>query len=356
MKRACILGLSLTLLLSGCSSTSDKRRPEFTSGFPTYDCPPHLEAQTRILAEVFPLADVHVQEYSIKTIGARARRIMLTLEPAGLSADDTIVWSSTTVSSLGGTFSKWTRLQSRQQTLEPMSTQPTVRGSNKNMKLRDESASVVASPGQLRITRIAQAQGNLVDALFVDVTIMPGGSVVDDIEVSTQQLWDANGQPRSPDVIGFNVTPVRHPPGLDVVEGLIEATFVVRVGRTGEEWACSANTRVTLVDRDAVRLPYWDVGFAPKNAARQEWLALFDPARGAIRPIFSSPEAANAFANWLQLSKPTHIAGYTVGAFKQRNFRQTRPYGVVNADSMGTFRPIAADDFSIIRAGAVGEP
>lgn len=354
MRHASVWALLPAAVLCGCASAPVTRRPEFVSGFPTYDCPADLENQTRVLAEVFPLADLQAREYSIKTTGMRNRRVMLTLEPAGLRRDDTIVWSSITLSPFGGTFTAWTRLQTSEGTIVPAKTPSAVDAEGGTKQDRD-SVAVIAVPGQLRIRRVAHGKQNLADAVFIDVEIMPGGTMVDDVEFTSLNLWEADGKPLPASDISFELTPVRHPPALDVVEARVEASFVVRVGRTGDEWACTSETRVAMVDREAIRQHYWDLGFAPTNASRQEWLALFDETRGPIRPIFDSPAVANAFVNWLQITKPAEIAGYRLGAFRQRDHRPTRPYSALDADSMRTFRPITAEDFSALRSGPVGE-
>lgn len=328
-----------TLLLTGCTSAT--RHAEFSGGHPLHDCPEQLVGQVNLQAEVRPIelnaSSLHAT--SIATTGSLGRQLLVSVTPSGLRSKDRIVWSRLTVASFGGTFVAWDRLHTSE------STAPA----------RDEVATVALSPGQVKITRAARAKKDLAGMHSIDLLVMPGGVVVDDAVVRIAKLWDDHGVPVAAADIAPQFIPVRHPPGLDVVEASLELDFVVRVGETGDEWTCSAESRVTLVDQDSLRQPFWDLGLAASNSSRREWLALFDPALGAVRLVVDSPASAHALASWIRATRSTRVGSYSLAAFRQPNDRANRPFGPVDEDLMRTLRPVAVEDISAIVVGPVGE-
>ena len=175
----------------------------------------------------------------------------------------------------------------------------------------------------------------------IDVQVTPGGVAVDDTVVRIPRLWRADGTPLPAREVTAELLPVRHPPGLDTVEASLTLNFVIRIGQGGDEWSCSAEARATLVDREAVRQPYWDLGLASDNSARREWLALFDAALGGIRLVFDSPAAAHSFAEWLRATRSSEVGRYTVRVFKQ---------------SPQSLRPLTDSDIDAVAIGPIGEP
>jgi hypothetical protein len=99
--------------------------------------------------------------------------------------------------------------------------------------------------------------------------------------------------------------------------------------------------RSTLVDQDAVRQPFWDLGLASANSGRREWLALFDPGLGGVRLVFDSPAAAKALADWMRATRSTQVGPYPVRAFAQ---------------SLHSLRSLDAHEIDAIAVGPVGEP
>ncbi|MGH8185414.1 MAG: hypothetical protein ACREUC_02530, partial [Steroidobacteraceae bacterium] len=263
------------------------------------------------------------------------------------------VWSTLTVASYGGTFLGWDTLQTTTGVTSPWSNLPAPTPQRRDE--RAEIASVALAPGQLKIARTARGRTDLAGMYSIDVLLMPGGVVVDDTVVHIPTLWDQNGAPLPAAAISPQLVPVRHPPGLDVVEATFELDFVVRRG-TGDEWSCSAQTRATLVDQDALRQPFWDLGLASSNSARREWLALFDPALGGVRLVFDSPARANALVDWLRATRSSRLGPYAVGAFQQTSRHPRRPFASVNEDTLRTFRPLADRDIDAIVVGPVAEP
>ena len=339
--RQALLALPLvTVVVSAC--TAAPHRPEFSAGYPVNDCPDYLENQVQVRAEVRPTqlsaADFH--QNSIVTVGSLARRLLVSVVPAGLSRDDRIVWSALSVASYGGTFLGWDRLQTESGAAQAQS----------------EIATVALSPGQLKITRVAQRKTNLAGMHSIDVLLMPGGVVVDDTVLRIPNLWQETGSPTPAGALTPQLVPVRHPPGLDIVEATLQLDFVVRIGKTGEEWSCSAETRMTLVDQDSLRQPFWDVGLASPNSARREWLAVFAPDHGGVRLAFESPTDAHAFADWLRATGSTQLGPYQLRVFRQADRRSGRPFGSLTEEAMRTLRSFEAADIRALAVGPVGEP
>lgn len=315
--------LAASLALAACAGTP--HRAEFSHGYPVHDCPDLLDGQVRLEVEArnTPPPAAAIRDNSIPTTGVLGRRLVISVSPAGLRPGDRIVWSALTVASYGGTFLAWDRLH-----------QP-------EHEQRDEIATVALAPGQLRIMRAARGKTDLAGMYSIDVALMPGGVAVDDTVVRIARLWHEDGTPLPTREVAPQLLPIRHPPGLDTVEANFDLDFVVRLGQGGDEWSCSAQVRATLVDQDAVRQPFWDLGLASVNAGRREWLALFDPALGGVRLVFDSPAAANSFAAWMRASRSTQVAQYAVRAFGQ---------------SLQSLRPLTDDDIDAVAVGPVGEP
>ncbi|MDY6947923.1 MAG: hypothetical protein SXG53_19625 [Pseudomonadota bacterium] len=343
MKHHALLMLLPWIALAGCSSPLP-RHAEFTSGYPTYDCPQALEGQVTLQAEVRPieLQTASLQQVAIATRGSLGRRLLVSVTPAGLRPQDRIVWSSLSVATFGGTLLGWERFELAD---------PGQRSA--------QTTTVVVSPGQLKITRIARAdkgRADLAGQQSIDLLIMPGGVAVDDTVVRFSALWADDGTPSSSDRVSPQLIPVRHPPGLDVVEATLELSFVVRVGATGDEWVCASHARVILVDRDSLRQPLWDLGLASANATRKERLALFDPTLGAVRMVFDSPAGAHSFASWLRATAATQVGSHPLSVFEQAGPWAARPFGPVGADVMRTLRPLTTADIAAIKVGPAGEP
>jgi len=338
--RPALLPPLVAVVLGACSAPA--HRPEFSAGYPVHDCPEALEGQVQLRAEVRPaqLSAAAFRENTIATTGAVARRLLISIIPAGLNPEDRIVWSALSADSLGGTFLGWDGLQTESGAADKQS----------------EIATVALAPGQLKITRVAQRKTNLAGMHSIEVLLMPGGIAVDDTVVRIPNLWQQNGTPVPGNALAPQFVPVRHPPALDIVEATLQLDFVVQIGKTRDEWTCSAETRVTLVDQDSLRQPFWDVGLAMPNSVRREWLAVFAPDRGGVRLAFESPASAHAFVDWLRVTHSTQLGSYELRVFKPATRRSGRPFGSLTEEAMQTFRPLASEDLRALAVGPVGEP
>lgn len=150
--------------------------------------------------------------------------------------------------------------------------------------------------------------------------------------------------------------PLCHPPAFDVVEATLELTFIVRVAETADEWVCTSDARVTLVDRESLRQPIWDLGIVSANAVRTDRLALFDPTLGAVRLVFDNPANAHSFASWMRATGATRIGDYSLSIVQQPTPWRARPFGPVTEEAMQTLRPVTASELDVITLGPAGEP
>lgn len=338
MKHPLPMLLLTSLALSGCGTPP--QRAEFVSGYPTYNCPDRLEGQVTLQAEIRPLElAMSLPQPPITTRGRVAKRLFVSVTPAGLRPEDRIIWSTLRVATLGGTLVGWDHFE------QLGAKRPT-----------QETSTIVASPGQLKITRIARGRDHLAGTASIDLHIMPGGVAVDDTVVHFAALWTDRGTPLATDHVSPRFIPLRHPPGLDVVEATLELSFVVRQAETGDEWVCSSETRVTLVDRESLALPLWDLGLASENAVRKERVALFDPTLGAVRLVFDDPTQAHSFVSWMRATGASQVGTYALSIVEQPVPRATRPFGPVSEDVMPTLRPVTSADLGGIKVGPAGEP
>lgn len=328
-----------SIALTGCANPP--HRAEFSGGYPAYDCPDHLAGQVTLRAEVRPaeLRAASFHDTAIATSGSVGKRLLVAVTPSGLRPKDRVIWSTLNVATYGGTLLGWDKLDTGAESTA-----------------RDQLATVGLSPGQLKITRIAKGRTDLTGHYSVDLLVMPGGVAVDDAIVHVPALWRELGTPLKADVIAPQLVPVRHSPGLDVVQASLELSFVVRMGDTGDEWVCAADTRVTLVDVDSLRLPFWDLGLASANSSRREWLAMTDPERGAVRLVFDDPASAHAFASWLRMTRSTRVGNHELAVFQQSGRLTGKPFGPVGEDMMKTLRPLTDQDIERIVVGPAGEP
>jgi hypothetical protein len=122
-------------------------------------------------------------------------------------------------------------------------------------------------------------------------------------------------------------------------------------------WSCSATSHEVLVDREAIRPALWDVGVPIKfGGSRRRWLALYSPAIGAVRAVFTTPEAAGAFAAWLQKVGAAAAGKYSLGLFTPADPNEKGRILPFDTSIMDTFQPIAADEIALLTVGEIDKP
>lgn len=321
------------------------------------DCPDDLRHLYSVSAESLPVAlpQALVRDDAVATSGQQARRVVISVAARRPVPAERIVWSALSLSTFGGTFSGWTDLRTPFTVVNALEAASSTPLSPQSRGYPAETASVIYAPGEIKIVRSARGKADLSGTVAMDVVVTPGGIEVDDTVMRVAKLWSADGAPLPPQAIEFELAPARHPPGYDVVDATAEVEFVVRRGN-GDEWSCAAETRVTLVDQDAVRPPLWDIGVASSsNGRRNAWLALSDPATGVIRLIFESPSAANAFTHWVKATSAGGLGRYSLGVIQPTIPPARRPFAPLDLASLRNFRPLTNDEISALKVGALGE-
>jgi hypothetical protein len=319
--RVSLLAL-LAMALFGCVATNTVDIEHFDA------CPDTLEPGINLTAFSRPLRSA---------AGTLQRRIVVTAAQTYAQRGTRIVWSRLSIRSLGGNFLSWSRLKT-------------------NRGPRDESNSVSYSPGQLIVTRETQTGVNLAGSVMLDAALTPGGITVDDTVMRIPKLWESRTKPLAAQDLQIELLPVRHAPGYDGIEALINLDYIVQNPRQHREWSCSAQAHALLVDRDEVRPPYWDLGVSQLNAGRKYWLALFDESHGILRALFESPAAANAFATWIRASGSDKAGSFTLGLFDGTQPKSLRPFVPVDKTAFDTFRPLLAAEAKDLRVGPLGQP
>jgi hypothetical protein len=259
-----------------------------------------------------------------------ARRLLISASPARDAAGVKVLDSTLTVYVVGGAFVG------------------SVSGT-----ARDRAVEFI--PGRVRIEPFLNTSRLHAETLALDVALLPGGAPADKVTVSLPPLWSPDRQPVSPDTLQITTSAQRHLTNFDVVEARARLDVDgIQKKRSRDIWRCSYETRFTLVDHDSVLPALWDLRIAPGPGKPRRWLALFEPAVGPFRAIFTSAEAAQAFAIWLRATGATQAGRFQLGLFEadQGKSPSTIP---VDRDIASTFRPASVDEVQALRVGRLGE-
>jgi len=289
---------------------------------------------------------------SIAAWGEFDRRVIVMLMRQGLVPRDAITSVKATIEPFGGTFSAWRRFESANLRLEPVSSEGML---NRASRSKSEEVFVTLDPGRATVLRMGRQLMDLSGSQSIDLHVKPGGVVVDDTLVKINRLWNDDGSAVSSSVASISITPLRRPPGFDVVEATVNVSSTIRIAGTGESCRCLTEQRVTLVDQNTIRQPLWDLGLAGANGLRLSWLVLMHPANGYTRVVFDSPTAANSLANWIKATGATRIGEYALGVVQPVSQKRGRPFGPLDPDSMKSFRQLKETELHQLKLGALGE-
>lgn len=109
-----------------------------------------------------------------------------------------------------------------------------------------------------------------------------------------------------------------------------------------------------------IEMPFaalWDIGVPIRlGASRKKWLAVYSPAIGAVRAVFTTPEAARAFITWLQQVGGTTAGKYSLGLFIPASPNEKGHILPIDNSVMDTFQPIAADEIALPKVGEIDKP
>lgn len=340
---ACGIAAVSLLYIGGCAGWPAEL-PDDLSSLPA--CPAELTTGVGVSVATLPihLPSEVASDVALDTLAPVSKRIVIT---------STAHWYRLSLRTLGGTLEAWTRLEAGGALIEAASDGP-----------RPENAHAVrgrirveAEKGGLTITRppASEPDDSRATAIMADVVLLPGGVPIDESVVRIPQLWDAKGAALAPDVVRVDLEPTRHVPGFDAIEAELVLDYVQWNSRTRQVCKASAMTRATLVDKDVVRPPLWDLGVSTLNQSRTQWLGLRNPQSGVFRAVFDSPTAATSFANWIRATRSTRAGPYEIGLF-QRGSYALRPLVPVDRGVPETFQLLTPDQQDQLRVGPLGGP
>jgi hypothetical protein len=213
-----------------------------------------------------------------------------------------------------------------------------------------------AIPGRVSVTPFLSGKTLHAQTQAIDIVILPGGVAVDQPVISVASLWDKDARPIAPAQLDVKLSPLRLSSVYRTVEAKIKLDYSISNSRGAERFSCSAARQAVLVDRDAIRPALWDIGVPTQYGARKQWLALYSPATGALRAVFTTLEAADAFTRWVQQVGAVGAGPYTLGLFTPAEPNEEEPVLPADASIMETFHPISAEELAHLRVGEIDKP
>jgi hypothetical protein len=326
-----------TAMLIGCGHSP--LRPDETARATAADCPDALREQLRIAASATPTLLPDQPE------GLLARRLLISAAPAHGAAGTKVNWSTLTVTIVGGTFAG---------DIQTPDSRSRMRIHPSPWEVAHNRALEVI-PGRVRVQPFLSSSKLRAETVALDVTVVPGGIPADKITASFPHLWTPDGHPVAPETVEIAVSAERHPTVFDVVEAHVSLD-VEGTGppRSGDVWRCTYETRLTLVDHDSLLPPLWDLHIASRDGKPKRWLALFEPAVGPFRAIFTDAQTAQAFATWLHSTGATQVGQYQLGLFEADKGR-TPATIPADQDIGSSFQLASPVDMRILTAGRLGE-
>lgn len=353
------IGAFTTTVLVGCT-VSPPRLGEAAQATPA-DCPDELRERVRVATSAMAIS---LPDGLSSQAGTRqleelvARRLLISATPARGAAGVRVRGSALMVTIVGGTFAG--SVSAAETDIKPTreihvagSPSGTVMRSNPREVARDRALEII--PGRLRVEPFLSSSKLHSETIALDVTLVPGGAPADKMTVSLPPLWTPERHPVSPETLQITVSAERHLTVFDVVEAHVSLD-VDGIGPRGSRdiWRCSYKTSFTLVDHDSVLPALWDLRIVSRQGKPTRWLALFEPAVGPFRAIFTSAEAAQAFATWLRTTGATRAGRYQLGLFEadEGGSQSTVP---ADLDIASRFRPASADDVQTLTVERLGE-
>jgi hypothetical protein len=324
------LTIVLAALVTACATPTatvpdkeaDRPCPEWTSG---------QLGLTVSLAPITVPPALTINEGAVPGYGIQARRITIAVKPPQAASSMRLSASTLSIYIFGGIFRGWA----------------TPDGQFADASIGSKAAS--AKP-QSRIVSSTQA----LEA--IDIAILPGGVAVDQPVVSATSFWDKDERPIAPAQLDVKLSPLRLSSVYRTVEAKIRLDYEISNSSGSERFSCSATRQAVLVDRDAIRPALWDVGVPTQYGARKTWLALYSPATGAVRAVFTTLEAAIAFTRWVQQVSAITAGNYRLGLFTPADRNEEEPVLPADASIMETFHPITAEELVNLRVGEIDKP
>jgi hypothetical protein len=320
-------------------------------------CPEWTSGQLGLTVSVVPIAvpgTLTVSEGAVSGYGIQARRISIAVKPPRAAASVRLIASTLSINILGGNFRDWATPADQ---FADTGIASTVAPANSRPRTVSSTQAFEATSGRVRVSPFLSGNRLHAQTQAIDVVIVPGGAAVDQPVVVTSSLWDKDKRPIAPAQLNIELSPLRLSSIYETVEAAIDLDYEISSANGSVAWSCSATSHEMLVDRDAIRPALWDVGVPIKfGASRKRWLALYSPAIGAVRAVFTTPEAARAFAAWLQQVGGATAGKYSLGVFTPADANEKGRMLPFDTSIMDTFQPISADEIALLKVGEIDKP
>lgn len=287
------MGFLIASELAGCQSTGGGQPSP--AALEDAGCPEGMQDQVRVAASAVPLempAELAHGAEANAHLGQFARRVIVSVAPKSAVRGAKVFSSTLAMSTVGGVFAGWATLDRGQE--------------------RFNALDVI--PGRLRIQPFLNSKSLQAQTMTVDMLVSPGSQPLDELAVSTSPLWSNEQLPVRPEDLRLAFTPVRHMTVFDVVDAKL--TLDILGSDAHGLWRCSFESRLELIDRASVLPDLWGLRKTGFKGNQSEWLALDDPTTGPFRAVFTNPEAARGFSDWLRATHATRIEKYSLGLFR----------------------------------------
>jgi hypothetical protein len=320
-------------------------------------CPEWTNGQLGLVISVVPIAvpeTLTVSEGAVARYGIQARRVSIAVNPPRGAASARLIASTLSINILGGNFRGWATPADR---FADTGIGSKVAAANSQSRTVSSSQSFEATPGRVRVSPFLSGNRLHAQTQAIDVAIVPGGGAVDQPVVVISSLWGREVRPIAPAQLNIELSSLRLSSIYETVEATIDLDYEISNANGSLAWSCSATSHEVLVDRDAIRPALWDAGVPNKfGAARKRWLALYSPAIGAVRAVFTTPEAASAFIAWLQQVGGAAAGKYSLGLFTPADPDDKGRILPLDTSIMDTFQPISADEIALLKVGEIDKP
>jgi hypothetical protein len=346
------LTIVLADLVTACA-TPTATVPDVDTNIP---CPEWTSGQLGLTVSVAPIVvppELTVSEGAVPGYGIQARRISIAVKPPQVASGVRLSTSSLSIYIFGGIFSGWV---SPADPYADTSIGSKVTPAQPQWRIVSTTQALEAIPGRVKVTPFLRGRRLRAQTQAIDIAVLPGGVPVDQPVVMASSFWDKDERPIAPAQLDVRLSPLRLSSIYRTVEAKIKLDYEISNRSGSERFSCTAARQEILVNRDSIRPALWDVGIPTQFGARKQWLALYTPATGAVRAVFTTLEAANAFTRWVQQVSAVTAGEYRLGLFTPAVPNEEEPILPADASIMETFQPITSEELVHLRVGEIDRP
>jgi hypothetical protein len=316
-------------VLAGCQST-DAVQPN-SAALDEATCPEEIQDRVRVAGSAVPLeipAELAQGTGATGHDGQLARRAIVSVSPKPGAQGAKVLSSTLTMITVGGVFAGWARLDQHQESTKALD----------------------VIPGRLRIEPFLNSKSLRAQTMTVDLLVKPGSTPLDELAITTTPLWSEEQRPARPEDLRLTFSPIRHMTVFDEVDANV--TLDVTAVSAHRFWRCSFVSRIELVDRASVLPDLWGLR---ETGTEKQWLALNDPTTGPFRAVFTNPEAARGFMDWLRATRATRVDKYSLGLFQLETPPDSHTPRTANSAVAPLFHAISQEEAQALGVKRLGE-